>query len=159
MTPDPGDLANLRDLALPTAIPWWPPTFGWWVLAVGLLGIALLLLADGVRRYRRNAYRRAAIRELRALATALSPVLAPAVAAVLKRTALAAYPRGRVAGLTGAGWAGFLSRTGGFAPEASAALRRATVDPSRPLDPPETHAVLVAARAWVRRHRRGGEMP
>ncbi|HXT82451.1 MAG TPA: DUF4381 family protein, partial [Acetobacteraceae bacterium] len=61
MTSDPGDLANLHDLALPAPIAWWPLQFGWWVVAACLLAIVLLLLADGVRRYRRNAYRRAAL--------------------------------------------------------------------------------------------------
>ena len=154
MTPDPADLANLRDLALPPPVPWWPPTFGWWVLAAGLLAIVLLVLADGVRRYRRDAYRREALREFGALAAAPGATLATPVAAILKRAALVAYPRAMVAGLTGVAWSGFLARTGGLATEAAAALERGTVDLSRPLDASEAQAVLAGARAWVRRHGR-----
>lgn len=148
MTPDPADLANLRDLALPPRVAWWPPAPGWWVLGAGLLACLLLLILRAVLRYRANAYRREAARALR------NPAAAPAIAAVLKRAALVAYPRPDVARLTGAAWSAFLGRTGGFPGGAAAALHRASLDPSRPLDAAEAPAVLAAARSWVRRHRR-----
>lgn len=148
MTPDPTDLANLRDIVLPPPIAWWPPAPGWWVLGAGVLACALLLVLRFVLRYRANAYRREAARALR------DPTAAPAIAAVLKRVALVAYPRADVARLTGAAWSAFLDRTGGFPADAAAALHRASLDPSRPLDAAEAPVVLAAARTWVRRHRR-----
>lgn len=143
---DPASLANLRDIALPPPVAWWPPTFGWWVLGGGVLAILLLLLAEVVRRYRANAYRREARRALRS---------APAsdMASILKRVSLAAYPRREVAGLSGAAWAAFLARTGGFPADASNALERASVDASRPLNVAEARAVLDAADRWIRVHR------
>jgi hypothetical protein len=148
MTPDPAELANLRDLALPPPVAWWPPAPGWWVLGAGLLTCVLLLILRAVLRYLANAYRREAARALR------DPAAAPAIAAVLKRAALASYPRADVAGLTGTAWSAFLGRTGGFPDGAAAALHRASLDPSRPLDAAEAPVVLASARSWVRRHRR-----
>ena len=58
-----------------------------------------------VARYRRNAYRREALRQL----DAVDP---GGISTVLKRTALAAWPREQVAALTGAAWLAFLDRTG-----------------------------------------------
>ncbi|MBN8910366.1 MAG: DUF4381 family protein, partial [Rhodospirillales bacterium] len=52
-----------------------------------------------IARWRRNRYRRAALRELGRLPRTGNVV--PALAALLKRTALAAFPRERVAALTG----------------------------------------------------------
>lgn len=92
----------------PTPISMWPETQAWiWlgVLACALLGYA----AFRWHRYRKlNAYRRAAV-------SALSEVGndATAIATILRRTALAAYPRSLVAGLHGEDWLRFLDKTWG----------------------------------------------
>jgi hypothetical protein len=154
MNPDPAALSNLRDIALPSPVPWWPPAPGWWVVAAGLAVFALLLIARAVLWYRANAYRRAAMRELRALMQGERAALGAGVAAVVKRTALAAYPRAAVAGLTGPAWADFLDRNGGFPRSAAASLARAALDPAHPLSPDEAASVVAAAKRWIRRHRR-----
>ena len=56
-------LAELRDIHLPEAVSYWPLAPGWWLLLVSVLLLAGLIVWT-VRRYRRNAYRRAAVREL-----------------------------------------------------------------------------------------------
>ncbi len=38
MNADPTSLANLRDLAEPSPVPWWPLAPGWWVL-LGVLAV------------------------------------------------------------------------------------------------------------------------
>ena len=60
-------------------------------------------------RWRRNRYRRDAARALDSLRG--DDGTAPAVALIVKRTALTAYPRADVAHLYGADWAAFLRRT------------------------------------------------
>ena len=120
--PDPATfadpLASLRDWHLPEPVSWWPPAVGWWLVA----GLVLILFAVGLgrwRRYRRRtAPARAALAELRALAAGLDSPLddgrfASAVSALLRRLALARYPRAQVAGLVGLQWLDFLDRTGG----------------------------------------------
>ena len=42
MTGDPADLANLRDIVMPAAIPWWPLAPGIWILVAGLLAAAIV---------------------------------------------------------------------------------------------------------------------
>lgn len=105
MSADPGDLANLADLALPPAISFWPPAAGVWIVAgaaVTALGVAGW---RSWRRYRADAYLRCALTEL-------SPASSPEqVSSVLKRAAMIAYGRERVASLTGAGWAAFIRET------------------------------------------------
>jgi hypothetical protein len=146
MTSDPADLSNLRDLALPVPVAWWPPQPGWWLLAAGLLALAGFGVAWLVRQHGANAYRRAALRAL--------PQTAPeALGALLKRTALAAAPRAAVAGLTGEDWAAFLERTGGFPHAALAVLTQAALDPAHPVDRAAIDAARAAARRWIRGHR------
>ncbi|HEX4609952.1 MAG TPA: DUF4381 domain-containing protein [Urbifossiella sp.] len=151
---DPGSLDLLHDIVLPPPVPWWPPAPGWYAVgavALGLLGAAAW---TAVTRWHRNRYRRAALRELDRLPATGNRV--PAIAAVLKRTALAAYPRERVASLTGAAWLAFLDRTGGtagFTTPPGNALGDAeyTAGPTPP--PADVTQLFDLARHWVRHHR------
>jgi hypothetical protein len=105
----------LRDLHLPEAVGWWPPAPGWWVLlGLVLLGVLLLLHKAWVR-WRADAARRIALRELARLEDswrdAPNPVLlATGLSELLRRTMLAYAPRKDVAGLTGQAWLQWLDR-------------------------------------------------
>jgi hypothetical protein len=156
MTGDPADLANLRDIAVPTPVPWWPPAPGWWILAAALLLAAAVLVLRRLRRWRADAYRRAALRELAALEAGSMPAgqLAAAVSTLLKRTALAAYPRADCASLSGAAWVDFLDRTGGSFGTGPARLLPQLVW-SAPADASALPAILTAARRWITTHRPG----
>jgi hypothetical protein len=123
-----------------------PQTWGWAVLAA-LLALALVWFGwRAWRRWRANAYRRAALAELAAAGD--DPAR---VAEILRRAALAAWPRERVGSLTGREWLAFLDATGGtgFVAGPGAALVEA---PYRRGDSPVPGLGEVAAR-WVRRHR------
>lgn len=108
MSADPGDLANLADLALPPAISFWPPAAGIWI--VGGAAVAALAVASwrALQRYRSDAYLRRAAEEIEA---AQDGDAAGAVSAVLKRAAMVAYGRERVASLTGTSWTAFIRET------------------------------------------------
>ena len=108
-------LAQLRDIHLPEAVGWWPPAPGWWLLA--LLAVAVLAVGAWAcyRHYRAGAYRRAARAELNNAysswrETADSRAYIQTANAILKRVALYRFPDRTVAGLSGAGWCGFLDR-------------------------------------------------
>jgi Domain of unknown function (DUF4381) len=149
MSPDPAALSNLRDIALPQPVAWWPPQPGWWLVFAGVLMAAGFAVATIARRYRANAYRRAALRAL--------PETGPeALGALLKRTALAAAPRTVAAGLTGEPWAEFLDRTGGFPRAAHDTLVQAALQPAQQIDPTQVEEARAAARYWIRRHRMNG---
>lgn len=165
-----GTLARLADVAVPPPVPWTPQTIGWPV-AGALLGTLTLWAAwRGLRRYRANRYRRAALAELAALRPRLSG--SPddrarallALAQVLKRTALAAWPRADVAPLAGASWAAFLAAHAGPAREAAALLAQ-LVDDAEYRAPDvlsqwsahDAQAVAEAARHWIAGHRIAGQ--
>jgi Domain of unknown function (DUF4381) len=141
------DLLNeLVEPPEPPPVAMTPQTWGWAVLAT-LLAVALAWLAwQAWRRWRANAYRRAALVELAAAGDDPAKV-----AEILRRTALAAWPRERVASLTGRDWLVFLDATGGigFVDGPGAALAEA---PYRGGEAPAPGLGEVAAR-WVRRHR------
>lgn len=133
----------MHGLIAPPPIPLWPATPAWYVLGAVILLALGWLCWRGWKAWRRDAYRRAALR-------ALETVQQPAeIAAILKRTALAAWPRERVASLTGAEWAAWLRAS---APRAklTETMARLLADLAyQPAVPPGT---LEAARSWIRRH-------
>jgi hypothetical protein len=92
--------------AVPPPVSWWPPAPGWYV--VGALAVALAVWSAwrGWERWRAAVYRRAALAELRRLERRAADGSQHAAAlrevpALVKRTALAAYPLGTVASLSG----------------------------------------------------------
>jgi hypothetical protein len=137
-------LDQLAEPAAPPPVPLTPQTWGWAVLAALAAALVIWLIARAVRHYHANAYRRAALAELEACGNDPAKV-----AAILRRAALAAWPRDRVASLTGDAWVRFLHETGGFAEEQGAVLRAAPWEP----DPAPAPALRRAAEQWVRHHR------
>jgi len=106
MTPDAASLDNLRDIVELAPVSWWPLAAGWWVV-IGLSVVAgSYFVFRTLRKWHANAYRRAAISELRENDDVAI------VADILKRTALCAYPRTKVASLSGEAWCRWLGETG-----------------------------------------------
>lgn len=108
-------LAQLRDIHLPTAVSWWPPAPGWWIVLL-LITVAIATAAYmGWRRWQAQAYRRAARAELQAAVsawreTADDQELLLQVNRLLKRTALAAFPGAGAEPLSTQAWAMFLDQ-------------------------------------------------
>ena len=105
---DPEQLP-LRELHLPEVIGWWPLAPGWWFLiALAVLGLGYLLY-KAFLKWRWNAARRMALRELARVQgeyqSGLDAVtLATELSELLRRTMLAYARRDEVAGLTGERW-------------------------------------------------------
>lgn len=143
------NLVQLLDLLEPAREPlpisMMPQTVGWIWVAFGLIAGLLLLIRKGLRRHRANAYRRAA---LAALSDAGDD---PArIAQIVRRTALAAFPREDVAGLTGEHWLAFLDRTlpgDGFSDGPGRVLAAA---PYR--DVPVPPGLTELAQKWISNH-------
>jgi hypothetical protein len=162
MNADP--LAQLRDWHLPDPIQWWPPAPGWWVSAALLLAVLLWLAGLRWRRHRRRgAAAHSALRELAALRTTVQAdgdtrAFVAAVSRLLRRFALARFPREQVAGLTGDAWLGFLDATGGgdgFRHGPGRALADLAYGGTRAGDPPPNpDALAELAEAWIRANRR-----
>ena len=97
-------LDNLHDSYQPPQPAWIPQTAGWYVV----FAIAGLLIAwaviHAIRRRRTDRYRRESLHELANIAP-------DQFSALLKRTALSAWPRSKVASLSGGAWLDFLNQT------------------------------------------------
>ena len=114
---DPTSLENLFDIVVPPPVPWWPPAPGWFVIGGVLLVLVFRVAWRTWRRWRAAAYRRAALAEWRQLKTQATDSRHREAALrhlpeLVKRVALATFPREEVASLSGVEWLRFLDRTG-----------------------------------------------
>ena len=143
-------LDMLAPVPEPPAISMWPQTQGW--IWLGLTILALLAYA-GWRwhlRHKANAYRRAA---MEALSKAGDDPCQ--IAEILRRTALAAYPRQDVASLAGEDWLRFLDAglgRAGFESELGQSMLAAPYQP----EVAPIQGLGALARLWVARHKIGG---
>jgi hypothetical protein len=157
-------LEKLHEILLPDPVSWMPQTAGWSAV-FGLIGVITVWRVYGrFRRFRKNRYRRIALAELEVIerkmqqpekrrrALAEIPVL-------LKWTALAAFPRSEVAGLSGEKWLAFLDKTmggKGFTEDEGRLLPELAYAPPPRISklPDETAGrLLQLARQWIKVHK------
>ena len=156
-------LEKLHEIFLPEPVSWLPQTVGWYTIFGLILFVAGWWVYGRLRRFRKNRYRRLALAELafiernlrqpekRAKALAEIPVL-------LKGTALSAFPRRDVAGLSGETWLLFLDKTmggknftegeGRLLPE----LAYAPVQRTAQFSDESVSKLLQLIRRWIKRH-------
>jgi hypothetical protein len=132
-------LDKLRDLVVPEPPPLWPPAAEVWLLLVFALAGVTILVYQRRRKRQANAYRRAGLALLHQAATVHE------ISVILKRVALAVFPREQVASLYGKEWAAFLGQT----------CRRRDFSPLLQATPdsPADKKVKRLAGTWIRYHR------
>lgn len=146
------------EIIAPPPVPYEPKTAGWYVLA----GVLLVVMGYGatraVRRYRRDAYRRMSLGELRGLKSRIGTdrhrVLLE-LPCLLKRSALAVFPREQVASLHGQTWLDFLEEKGPgtFSQSSKAALLTLTLGSPEDLPSAADGELMNSVGSWIRRHR------
>lgn len=149
-----GLMELLHGLVEPQPVSMWPQTQGWWTLAAWLIAVVLIGVFHWLSWRRRNRYRREAGQELDRLALRAEEApgdAAQAIAALVKRTALAAYPREKVASLAGDDWVQFLNETSNadsIVTNGSAAFATAAYRPGM-----DGRELVAPARRWIQVHR------
>lgn len=150
-------LAQLRDIHLPATLDTYFIAPGWWLLAtlilVSLAGTGYWLYG----RWRRERYRKAGIRALKKTLTDFqysqrSERYLSDFTSILKRVALARYPRESVASLTGEAWVNFLDRSYG-GQEFSMGAGQVLIDgPYQPHQQVDAEALYQLGIRWIRLH-------
>jgi hypothetical protein len=153
--PQPDPVAGLVDIPLPAPVSLWPQTWPLRIVLAILIAGVLFGVWRLVRSWHRNRYRRAALAELDriegALGTAPPANSSIALASLVRRTALAAFPREQIASLAGPAWLAFLDRSADmrdFSQGAGQALETSVYQPA--LGDPRSLAGVV--RHWIKAH-------
>lgn len=156
-------LEQLADIAVPAPVSWMPQTWGWAALAVAVLVLALIGLLRW-RHYRKiNRYRREALASLALLEQQLGdPATRPrsiaAMPELIKRVALAAWPRSEVASLTGKQWVEFLRQNAGKHPLSEAVVRilndleYRSASSVAAISEEDARAIASSVRQWIGGH-------
>ena len=159
MERDDGNLANLHDIVLAEPVSWWPLAPGWYVLGFVIAAAVLVFVWRARRRWLARRYRMQALTELRAIRRdSLEPAIAAAsMMTLLKRTALTAYPRQQVAGLSGASWWSFLDQCVGgdeFREQLGPVTSALVYGDSRSVDVSTAvvQQLSVATECWISHH-------
>lgn len=154
-------LDGLADIVTPPPVSWMPHTWGWAVVAAGLVALLIALAWRWRRHALANRYRSEALRVVAAIEARLHDQThrhgaLDEIAAVIKRTAMAAYSRGQVARLSGAEWTAFLDGQGLTDPSVRTLLDdveyRRDADRAAISDA-DVRALIAATRAWIKEHR------
>jgi hypothetical protein len=154
MSSDPGDLANMADLALPEPISIWPPAVGIWIIGGAVAAMLAVASWRELRRYRADAYLRSAAAEIDGLAGGDAEIT-EAVSSILKRAAIVAHGRSEVASLTGPAWAAFIARTtpAGTQTKDLSARLASLLAPDASACPTGAGTLVEQAKAWLRGQR------
>jgi hypothetical protein len=166
---DPTSLQNLYDIIMPAPVPWWPLAPGWYVVGGAALALAVWAGWRWWQHWQAAAYRRAALAELQQLKIRTADNVQRVTAlqelpALVKRTALMAFPRQQVASLSSTAWLEFLDRTGhtdAFTRGRGQLLPVLAYDPhaASRLASQDMAALFRVVSTWIRRHSSAPEAP
>ncbi|MEM1110801.1 MAG: DUF4381 domain-containing protein [Pseudomonadota bacterium] len=151
-------LEGMVEVVAPGSISWLPQTAGWAYLGIALLGWIAWRAGQWLKHWHRNRYRREALAEVQRLPTDMpEDEVVPALNAILKRAALASFPRPQVASLSGVDWIDFLQTQCDrplFDAAQAALLAQGSYRPY-PIDQTTRTALTDAACRWINTHRGG----
>jgi hypothetical protein len=160
---DPASLQNLQNIFEPAAISFWPPAPGVVMCAALVLLWSWVGLALFIVRRKRNAYRRVAVSALEEIRRNLDheqkSQAIMRVATTLKRAALTAFPRHRVASLSGRQWLDFLDEAAGnsiFSASSRNLLLKTVYQPTegiRTISLAHIAELCDQAEAWITSHK------
>ena len=107
MTPT---LQDLKDIHEPVDIGNWPPAIGWWILAITVPLLIILLVWIYKRLTRKTALKtaRKILDRLKQDTTPDNLAIVSELSILLRRVAISLSPRNQTAGLTGRKWLAFL---------------------------------------------------
>jgi hypothetical protein len=141
-------LDKLHDFYQPPPPAWTPQTIGWYVVFAVIALLALWMAIHSLRRWLSNRYRREALRELALLQPEQFSTL-------LKRTALSAWPRDKVASLSGDAWLKFLNesaKSNSFHQTPGNRIEEIALR-SQTLSSEDEQTLRKVTAEWIRRHR------
>ena len=149
MNPQLDILAELRDIVVPQTSGMWPPAIGWWLLAIGIIGIIVAgwwLTAMRPTRYQLRKQVRQQLLKIDALQT---PEALIELSILMRRIAISCYPQQSVASLTGQKWLEFLDQSSNTTDFTEGPGRLIAVAPYAPSHTDDARAAIAVCRNWI----------
>lgn len=149
-------LSQLNDIESLQQVTWWPLAPGWWILGAVILAAVVGLSYLLVSRHKQKRYRKKALTELAAMQKQEGQAFLNSLSALLKRTAIKAYPHKKSLFIVAHGeeWPHILQRITPKAPlsqEGANALAYGLHQRSVNFD---QHELIRFAKYWIAQHPR-----
>ena len=158
-TPQADPVAGLIDIPLPQPLSLLPQTWPSRIAIALLLAAAIAAVWRIVHQRHVNRYRREALAELGRIEQSVDADQAPAelvtrLAVLVRRTALAAFPRERIAPLAGPAWLSFLDSTYDGSEFSEGPGRLLASAPYQRIAPDggEVRSLAAVVRRWIGGH-------
>ncbi len=150
-------LSQLRDIHLPQPISNWPPAPGWFILALIILALFGFIAYLIIARYKKTRARRQALMHLNNLQLAYTNKRHAKraindLSKLIRRVALASFPRQNVAGLYGQKWLAFLDETGETTAFSDGVGKLLISAPYMKNIPKESDQLFSLAKNWIERN-------
>jgi hypothetical protein len=147
------------DFSVPEPVSYWPQTTAWLVLFFFVLSLTLIFSWCHWVKYKNNAYRRQAVKELDLVTQHGNvPQQISAIANIIKRVALVSFDRDQVAETFGVAWLAFLDQScvgvqfsKGAGKHLLSGPYQKTVDATQE----EINDLVVLTGKWIVKHRQG----
>ena len=153
---NPDLLSQLKDIHGASAVSWWPPAPGWWLLALLLLAILAWMGRRLLARFRVRQRRKQMLAWVDHLNANIDPQRDPqaylsTLNRIFKLIALRAFPDQSCAALNGQDWVDFLIERMAKSPSTDALNILATgpYDPAPSFDPAQLSDLT---RYWIKQH-------
>lgn len=146
-------LQDLKDIRTPAAIEFWPPAYGWWLLA-GLIILSICLLTIWLIKARKvRLAKRQALQALKQIEGSHSDSVSK-LNQLLKRVAMTYFPQQNVQEIYGEQWIDFLVKT---LPEKRSkdlagtfGLMQGSLYRSKTLDSAEYNSCQKSVETWIK---------
>lgn len=154
MSPVSNPLKDLRDIHLPPPISHWPPAPGWFFLAGLILAVAGYVSYRLLKHWHQTRAKRFALKQLIHLEERYHnqgsvQIITEELSILVRRTALAAFPRKEVASLEGNAWLQFLDKTGNTNLFSSGPGRILSTAPYQRKINPDIKSVFDVVKHWI----------
>ncbi len=156
-------IQGIEEIVFPPPVSWLPSTLAWKLLGVILLILLITWLLRAVKKWQLNEYRRSAARRIAQMRSNIRSIESghwqqlSELPALMKTTALHAYPRESIASLGGQLWLDFLNENCSgreFDQAAADVLTTLAYQPHEQaaLSRNDAENLLDVCEYWIRRH-------
>lgn len=150
-------LQQLRDIHLPPPVSNWLLAPGWYVLGFILILTLAFFTLRAFNKMRQMRAKKAALRYLQNLQQKFyepgkAKLVVAELSTLLRRVALAKYPRQQVAGLNGHSWLIFLDHTGDTQQFSQGTGRLLTIAPYTRVLPKHSEQLFPLVKQWIERN-------
>ena len=152
--------SEIQDIITPDQVSFWPPQPGWYAVCIVLILVLVFLIIKIIQNKKRNAYRHSAILTIDNIPenTAIEATIME-INTILKACALKAFPRDKIANLSGKVWIEFLIKSSKNIHFNDIHKKMLSIGPYQKISqtayrPEDVSGFIAISKQWIKTHRK-----